>query len=204
MAPLDATPDHDPIETNEWVDALKGVLAASGPAVPLPDRAADRRRREEGAYSPFRRTPTTSTRIPVDLQPKMPGDFAIEEKIRNYARWNAMAMVVRANKHTNVGGHIASYASAAVLYDVGFNHFWHVPSGEHGGDLVFIQGHRRRASTPARSCWAGSPPSSSTLPAGGRRQGHLVVPAPWLMPTSGSSHVSMGLGPLMRSTRRAS
>ncbi len=200
MAPLDATPDHDPIETNEWVDALKGVLAASGPdrAHYLIERLIDVAR-EEGAYLPFSANTDYINTIPVDLQPKMPGDFAIEEKIRNYARWNAMAMVVRANKHTNVGGHIASYASAAVLYDVGFNHFWHVPSGEHGGDLVFIQGH----SAPgiyARAFMLGrlTARAARQLPPGGRRQGHLVYPHPWLMPDFWQfPTVSMGLGPLM-------
>ena len=180
MAPLDATPDHDPIETNEWVDALKGVLAAEGPdrAHYLIERLIDVAR-EEGAYLPFSANTDYINTIPVDLQPKMPGDFAIEEKIRNYARWNAMAMVVRANKHTNVGGHIASYASAAMLYDVGFNHFWHVPSGEHGGDLVFIQGHSRAGHLrPRVHAGAAHRRAARQLPPGGRRQGHLVVSAP--------------------------
>ena len=89
-----------------------------------------------------------------------------------------MAMVLRANKHTNVGGHIASFASAATLYDVGFNHFWHAPSDEHGGDLVFVQGH----SAPgvyARAFMLGPPHRGAArqLPAGSRRQGHLVVSA---------------------------
>ena len=70
------------------------------------------------------------------------------------ARWNATAMVLRADKQTNVGGHIASFASAATLYDVGYNHFWHAASATHGGDLMFVQGHRRPAFTRARSCSA--------------------------------------------------
>src|SRR5690606_25534397 len=93
------------------------------------------------AHMPFSANTAYINTIPVSVQPKIPGDQAIEHRIRSYARWNAMAMVVRANKHTNVGGHIASFASAATLYDVGFNHFWHAPSENHGGDLVFVQGH---------------------------------------------------------------
>jgi len=200
MAPLDATPDHDPIETNEWVDALKGVLAASGPdrAHYLIERLIDVAR-EEGAYLPFSANTDYINTIPVDLQPKMPGDFTIEEKIRNYARWNAMAMVVRANRHTNVGGHIASYASAAVLYDVGFNHFWHVPSGEHGGDLVFIQGH----SAPGIYARAFMLGRFTAEQLDNYRQevdgkGISSYPHPWLMPDFWQfPTVSMGLGPLM-------
>ena len=90
---------------------------------------------------PFSANTAYINTIPVDKQVRIPGDQAIEHRIRSYVRWNAMAMVVRANKHTNVGGHIASLASAATLYDTGFNHFWHAPSPEHGGDLVFVQGH---------------------------------------------------------------
>ena len=200
MAPLDATPDHDPIETNEWVDALKGVLAASGPdrAHYLIERLIDVAR-EEGAYLPFSANTDYINTIPVDLQPKMPGDFTIEEKIRNYARWNAMAMVVRANRHTNVGGHIASYASAAVLYDVGFNHFWRVPSGEHGGDLVFIQGH----SAPGIYARAFMLGRFTAEQLDNYRQevdgkGISSYPHPWLMPDFWQfPTVSMGLGPLM-------
>ena len=139
---MDMPHDVDPQETREWVDAIDGVLEVEGAdrAQFLIEQVIDRARRR-GAYLPFSANTAYINTIPADRQPKMPGDPTIEEKIRNYARWNAMAMVVRANKHTNVGGHIASYASAATLYDVGFNHFWHPPSESHGGDLVFIQGH---------------------------------------------------------------
>ncbi len=115
----------EPTDAFEWLDALAGVLGSAGPdrAHYLIERLIDAARKE-GAYLPFSANTDYINTIPADLQPRMPGDFAIEERIRNYARWNAMAMVVRANKHTNVGGHIASYASAAVLYDVGYNHFW--------------------------------------------------------------------------------
>ena len=139
---MDRQDDIDPQETREWLDALEGVLArgGAGPRA-LPDRAADR----QGAA--LRRVPAVlrQHRVhqhdPGRRQVRIPGDQNIEHTIRSFVRWNAMAMVVRANKHTNVGGHIASFASAATLYDVGFNHFWHAPSDEHGGDLVFFQGH---------------------------------------------------------------
>src|SRR4249920_1140719 len=139
---MDMNPDVDPQETKEWLDAIDGVLEHEGPdrAHFLIEQVIDKARRR-GAHMPFSANTAYINTIPVDKQPKMPGDPAIEEKIRNYARWNAIAMVVRANKHTNVGGHIASYASSATLYDVGFNWFWHAPSEENGGDLVFFQGH---------------------------------------------------------------
>ena len=116
--------DGDPLETREWIDALAGVLEHEGPdrAQFLIEQLIGEARRE-GAYVPFSANTDYINTIPVDMQPKMPGDQAIEERIRNVGRWNAMAMVLRANKDTNVGGHIASYASAATLYDVGFNHF---------------------------------------------------------------------------------
>jgi pyruvate dehydrogenase E1 component len=200
MAPLDATPDHDPLETREWIDALKAVLEVEGTerAHFIIDNLIDEARRF-GAFLPFSANTDYVNTIPVELQPKMPGDATIEEKIRNYARWNAMAMVVRANKHTNVGGHIASYASAATLYDVGFNHFWNAPSDAHGGDLVFVQGH----SAPgiyARAFMLGRLTAEQL---DGYRQevdgkGISSYPHPWLMPDFWKfPTVSMGLGPLM-------
>ena len=80
--------------------------------------------------------------IHVDDQPAFPGDLDLERRIRSLVRWNAMAMVLRANRETSeLGGHIATYQSAAMLFEVGFNHFWHAPSAEHDGDLVYLQGH---------------------------------------------------------------
>src|SRR5438067_12945224 len=139
---MDNIPDPDPQETQEWLAALEGVLTAEGPdrAHFLIEQLIDKARRS-GAFLPFSANTAYINTIPVEKQVRIPGDQNIEHRIRSYARWNAMAMVVRANKHTNVGGHIASYASAATLYDVGFNHFWHGPSKDHGGDLVFFQGH---------------------------------------------------------------
>jgi pyruvate dehydrogenase E1 component len=201
MAPLDATPsDRDPLETQEWVDALKGVLANEGPdrAHYLIERLIDVARKE-GAFLPFSANTDYINTLPHEVQAKFPGDPNIEEKIRNYARWNAMAMVVRANKHTNVGGHIASYASAATLYDVGFNHFWHAPSPEHGGDLVFIQGH----SAPgiyARMFMLGRLSESQLDNFRQEVDGDGIssYPHPWLMPDVWQfPTVSMGLGPYL-------
>jgi pyruvate dehydrogenase E1 component len=155
--------------------------------------------RKDGAYLPFSANTDYINTLPHDLQPKFPGDPNIEETIRNYARWNAMAMVVRANKHTNVGGHIASYASAATLYDVGFNHFWHATSDTHGGDLVFIQGH----SAPgiyARAFMLGrlTEQQLDNFRQEVDGKGISSYPHPWLMPDFWQfPTVSMGLGPYM-------
>src|SRR5664279_513463 len=115
---MDDIPDHDPQETREWLDALEGVLANEGPdrAHFLIEQLIDKARRN-GAYLPFSANTAYINTIRADRQVRLPGDFNIEQKIRHYVRWNAMAMVVRANKDTNVGGHIASFASAAMLYD---------------------------------------------------------------------------------------
>src|SRR5689334_5064100 len=198
--PMDMQPDVDPQETREWLDAIEGVIEHEGPdrAHFLIEQLVDKSRRR-GAYVPFSANTAYINTIPVDRQPKMPGDQAIEEKIRNYARWNAMAMVVRANKHTNVGGHIASYASAATLYDVGFNHFWHPASENHGGDLVLIQGH----SSPgiyARMYMLGrfTEEQMDNFRQEVDGKGISSYPHPWLMPDVWQfPTVSMGLGPLM-------
>jgi pyruvate dehydrogenase E1 component len=197
---MDTVPDRDPQETREWLDALDGVLAAEGPdrAHFLIEQLIDKARRS-GAYLPFSANTAYINTIPVENQVRIPGDQNIEHRIRSYTRWNAMAMVVRANKHTNVGGHIASYASAATLYDVGFNHFWHGMSDRHAGDLVFIQGH----SAPgiySRAFLLGRITESQL---DNFRQevdgtGIASYPHPWLMPDFWQfPTVSMGLGPLM-------
>jgi pyruvate dehydrogenase E1 component len=197
---MDAIPDTDPQETGEWLAALEGVLANEGPdrAQFLIEALIDKARRS-GAYLPFSANTAYINTIPVEKQVKLPGDFNIEQKIRHYVRWNAMAMVVRANKDTNVGGHIASFASAAMLYDVGFNHFWHAPSDTHGGDLVFVQGH----SAPgiyARAFMLGrfTPEQMDNFRQEVDGQGVSSYPHPWLMPDFWQfPTVSMGLGPLM-------
>ena len=197
---MDRIPDIDPQETREWLDALEGVLEAEGPdrAHFLIEQLIDKARRS-GAYLPFSANTAYINTIPVDKQVRIPGDQNLEHRIRSIARWNAMAMVVRANKYTNVGGHIASYASAATLYDVGFNHFWHGMSDKHAGDLVFIQGH----SSPgvySRAFLLGRLTEEQLDNFRQEVDGHGIssYPHPWLMPDFWQfPTVSMGLGPLM-------
>jgi len=197
---MDMIPDHDPQETREWLEALEGVLAAEGPdrAQFLIEALIDKARRS-GAYLPFSANTAYINTIPVEKQVRLPGDFNIEQTIRHYVRWNAMAMVVRANRDTNVGGHIASFASAAMLYDIGYNHFWHSPSEGHGGDLVFVQGH----SAPgvyARAFMLGrfTPAQMDNFRQEVDGKGISSYPHPWLMPDFWQfPTVSMGLGPLM-------
>ncbi|AEG68976.1 pyruvate dehydrogenase (acetyl-transferring), homodimeric type [Ralstonia solanacearum] len=192
--------DVDPQETKEWLEALQGVIGAEGP-----DRAAfllDKQleyARINGVTSPLHaETPYINT-IPVENQERIPGDQEIEHRIRSYTRWNAMAMVLRANKDTNVGGHISSFASAATLYDVGYNHFWHAPSDKHGGDMVFVQGH----SAPgvySRAFLLGrlSENQLDNFRQEVDGQGISSYPHPWLMPDFWQfPTVSMGLGPIM-------
>ncbi len=193
-------PDADPQETQEWLEALDGVLKHAGTqrAHFLLEQLVEKARRS-GAYFPFSANTAYLNTIPPQLEEHMPGDAEIENRIRSYVRWNAMAMVVRANKHTNVGGHIASFASAATLYDVGFNHFWRAQSESFGGDLVFVQGH----SAPgvyARAFMLGRLTAEQM---DNFRQevdgtGLSSYPHPWLMPDFWQfPTVSMGLGPLM-------
>src|SRR6266851_4438506 len=135
--------DADPRETQEWREALDSVLDFEGPerAYFLLEQVFVQARRK-GATVPYSaNTPYLNT-IPPDQQARHPGDRGIEHRIRSLIRWNAAAIVLRANKESSeLGGHIASFQSAATLYDVGFMHFWHAPSERHGGDLVYIQGH---------------------------------------------------------------
>src|SRR5690242_2445993 len=136
-------PDIDPRETAEWVEALEAVIRNDGPERAkqlLEEVFADARLRglhlAEDLSTPYINT------IPAEMEVSVPGDPELEHKVRSLIRWNAIAMVLQANKESSeLGGHIASYQSAATLYEVGFNHFWHAPSDTHGGDLVFIQGH---------------------------------------------------------------
>ena len=192
--------DADPVETQEWLQALDGVIHNEGPqrAAYLIDQQISHAR-VNGVVQPFHaETPYINT-IPVENQARLPGDQNIEHRIRSYTRWNAMAMVLRANKDTNVGGHISSFQSAATLYDVGYNHFWHAPSTEHGGDLIFVQGH----SAPgvyARAYMLGrltdDQLNNFRQEVGGK--GISSYPHPWLMPDFWQfPTVSMGLGPIM-------
>ncbi len=192
--------DVDPGETQEWLQALDGVIHNEGPerAAYLIDQQISHAR-VNGVVQPFHaETPYINT-IPVENQARLPGDQNVEHRIRSYTRWNAMAMVLRANKDTNVGGHISSFQSAATLYDVGYNHFWHAPSPEHGGDLIFVQGH----SAPgvyARAYMLGrlsdEQLNNFRQEVGGK--GISSYPHPWLMPDFWQfPTVSMGLGPIM-------
>jgi pyruvate dehydrogenase E1 component len=194
--------DLDPQETFEWVESLESVLEREGPdrAHFLLEKLIDKARRS-GAYLPYTANTAYLNTIPLSTQRPIPGDQAIEHTIRSVIRWNAAAMVVHANrKSSELGGHIASFASAATLYDVGFSHFFRAPNEENNGDLVFFQGH----SAPgiyARAFLEGRL-SEEQLKAFRQealdKNGLSSYPHPWLMPDFWQfPTVSMGLGPLM-------
>ncbi|MCB1511091.1 MAG: pyruvate dehydrogenase (acetyl-transferring), homodimeric type, partial [Hyphomicrobiaceae bacterium] len=135
--------DDRAMETEEWVDAVESVIAYDGTrrVDELLTSAVDVARRQ-GAHLPFAANTAYINTISPDEEPDHPGNRAIERRIRAAVRWNAAAIVLRANKETSeLGGHIASFQSAATLYDTGFMHFWRAPSESHGGDLIFYQGH---------------------------------------------------------------
>ncbi len=194
--------DLDPRETREWTEALQGVIKADGTdrAHYLLEQMVAQTRRA-GGHVPFAPTTEYINTIPPEREAQMPGDGNMEWRIRCLIRWNAMAMVVRANrKPGELGGHIASFASSATLYDVGFNHFWRAPSDSHPGDLVFHQGH----SSPgvyARSFLEGRIDEERLdlfrMEVAGHGKGLSSYPHPWLMPEYWQvPTVSMGLGPL--------
>ncbi len=193
--------DSDPLETREWLESIDSVLRTQGPerAAFLLNRITDRARRS-GAHMAYAANTAYLNTIDRADQPEYPGDVAMERRVENYIRWNAMAMVVHANrKSSEYGGHIATYASAATLYEVGFNHFWRAPTKENRGDLVYFQGH----SSPgiyARAYLEGR--LSREQLAGFRQEvgggGLSSYPHPWLMPDFWQfPTVSMGLGPMM-------
>jgi pyruvate dehydrogenase E1 component len=193
--------DVDLQESQEWLDALDSVLEREGArrAHYLIDRLIDRARRS-GAHLPYKATTAYVNSIRKDDEPTMPGDPGLEQRILSINRWNALAMVMKANLVSKeLGGHIASYASAATLYEVAFNHFLHAPSEDHGGDLVYFQGH----SAPgiyARAFLEGRLDEEQLLRF--RREvgggGLSSYPHPWLMPDFWQfPTVSMGLSPLM-------
>jgi pyruvate dehydrogenase E1 component len=198
---MDVMRDSDTIETQEWLDALASVKEHRGIEranfiVSSVVEAAQRDR----IYAPQSLTTAYCNTIPVEQQPDLPGDRATEHKLRSAIRWNALAIVLRANKESSeLGGHIASFQSAATLYDIGFGHFWHAPTETHGGDLIFIQGH----SSPgiyARAFLEGRLTEEQLLnyrqETGGK--GLSSYPHPWLMPEFWQfPTVSMGLGPLV-------
>ena len=197
--------DIDPQETAEWREALGAVLERSGPerARFILDALAALARQPSIGWQPARGTPCVNA-IPVERQAPFPGALAIEERLGSIMRWNALAMVVRANEaHAELGGHIASYASAADLFEVGFNHFFRAPRGGFGGDLVFYQPH----SAPgvyARAFLEGRLTEQDlahyrqelTAKTKGAR-GLSSYPHPWLMPDFWEFPPgSMGLGPI--------
>ena len=192
--------DIDPTETQEWLESIKAVIDADGPerAHHILERMVELTRRA-GAHLPFAPTTEYINTIPAHLEAKMPGDAQMEWRLRSLIRWNALAMVVRANrKPGELGGHIASFASAATLYDVGFNHFWRAPNDQHPGDLLFIQGH----SSPGVYARAFLEDRLTEDQLNHFRmevdgKGISSYPHPWLMPDFWQTPtVSMGLGPI--------
>ena len=201
MSDFNRTNDIDPIETQEWLDSINSMIEAHGPerAHFIINQMVDFARRS-GTYLPSTYNTAYLNTIPARLEPNYPGDRAIEKRIEAFIRWNAMAMVVNANrKSSEYGGHISTYASSATLYEVGFNHFWRAPSDKDRGDMVYIQGH----SSPgiyARAFLEGrlteSQLNSFRKEVGG--SGLSSYPHPWLMPNFWQfPTVSMGLGPMM-------
>lgn len=196
-----AEQDPDIIETKEWLDSLESVIEAEGPdrAHYLIEKLTDLARRR-GVDIQFGTNTAYVNTITPDQTPAFPGNLEIEGRIRSWIRWNAMAMVVKANrKDGDLGGHLSSFASLANLLDVGFNHFWHAENEEHGGDLLYIQGH----SSPgiyARAFLEGRLSEEQLLNFRQEVDGNglssyphpKLMPDFWQFPT-----VSMGLGPLM-------
>ena len=188
-------------ETREWIESLDSVIEREGP-----ERALDllgrlqTRAEEAGTGLPFTaNTPYVNT-IPAARQPAYPGQREIERRIKSIIRWNAMAMVVRANREeSGIGGHISTYASAATLYEVGYNHFFRGPGADHSGDLIYFQGHAApghyaRAFLEGRLSEADLRGFAREL---GPGKGLSSYPHPWLMPDFWQfPTVSMGLGPI--------
>jgi pyruvate dehydrogenase E1 component len=199
FAPLQGLDDE---EIQEWLESLDSVLQSSGPEVAM--EILERLRAHAtvaGLNLPFSANTPYANTIPVHLQPPFPGDQALERRIKSLIRWNALAMVVRANKHENgIGGHISTYASAATLYEVGFNHFFRARSEKFEGDTVYFQGHASpgiyaRGFLEGRFSAQQLENFRRELAPGG---GLSSYPHPWLMPQYWEfPTVSMGLGPLM-------
>jgi pyruvate dehydrogenase E1 component len=193
--------DIDPVETQEWLESIDSVLRAQGPerAHFLLEKLVDFTRRS-GAYLPFKPNTAYLNTISKAQQPDYPGDRSLERRNEAFIRWNALAMVVHANRsNAEYGGHIATYASAATLYEVGFNHFWRARSATHPGDMIYMQGH----SSPgiyARAYLEGRLDEGQLqrFRQEVRGGGLSSYPHPWLMPDFWQyPTVSMGLGPMM-------
>ncbi|MEA3180972.1 MAG: pyruvate dehydrogenase component, partial [Gammaproteobacteria bacterium] len=203
MTDIPKLDDLDPVETQEWLESIDSVLKTHGAerAHFILERLIDYTRRS-GAYLPFKPNTAYVNSIPTGREPEYPGNRALERRIEAYFRWNAMAMVVQANRvSSEYGGHLSSYASSATLYEVGFNHFWRAPSEKHPGDMVFMQGH----SSPgiyARAYLEGRLTEEQLRhfrqEAAAPGVGLSSYPHPWLMPDFWQfPTVSMGLGPMM-------
>ncbi len=192
--------DVDPLETNEWIESLNSVIENDGAsrASYLLNKVIDQAYKAGLILPDTRTTPYINT-IPVEAEVKSPGDQNIERKIRAYIRWNAAAMVTKANKkNPALGGHIGTFASAATLYDIGMNHFWRAKNNKFGGDLIYFQGH----SAPGMYARAFLEGRLSEKQLDNFRQevdpdGLSSYPHPWLMPNFWQfPTVSMGLGPI--------
>jgi pyruvate dehydrogenase E1 component len=201
MAPESKPDDIDPVETQEWLESIDSVLRVEGPerAHFLLERLIDYTRRS-GRYLPFKPNTAYLNTISTGQEPEYPGDRALERRLEAYIRWNAMAMVVQANRRSSeYGGHLSTYASSATLYEVGFNHYWRAPSERHPGDMIFIQGH----SSPGIYARAYLEGRLSEEQLRHFRQevsgpGLTSYPHPWLMPKFWQfPTVSMGLGAMM-------
>ena len=199
MNPALAPLDTDPQETQEWREALQAVTQVAGRprAHYLLDQLSDQDVAHHGDLHARAWTAYVNS-IPVERQPAYPGDLAIERRLNAMIRWNAMVMVLRAGKHSNVGGHIATYQSAAVLYDVGFDHFFRGRTDTFDGDMIYIQGHSApgiygRAFVEGRI----APERMDNFRRESDRDGLSSYPHPRLMPDFWQfPTVSMGLGPL--------
>ena len=198
--PQTSQDDIDPTETQEWFEALESVLQEEGTerAHYILEQLLNYAH-QVGLSLPYRATTPYLNTIPLGKEPTYPGDTHIEKRISALIRWNAVAMVLHAGKKApELGGHIASYASAATLYDIGFNHFFHASTEDHGGDFVFIQGH----SAPgiyARAFLEGrlTEKDLANFRQEANCKGLSSYPHPWLMPNFWQfATVSMGLGPL--------
>ena len=201
MAPIDNKQDSDSLETEEWLQSLDALIENAGEerAHYIIERLVAHSR-QSGIDLPYTANTSYINTIARHKEAKSPGDHEIEWRIRSWIRWNAMVMVVKANTiSSELGGHIATFASAATLYDVGFNHFWRAPDHKHGGDLIYYQGH----SAPGMYARAFLEGRLTEDQLDNYRQevddkGIPSYPHPWLMPEFWQfPTVSMGLGPLM-------
>jgi pyruvate dehydrogenase E1 component len=203
LAGLTVMDDADPIETTEWMDSMDSVLKHGGPERAqflLQQLIIQVSKLGTAAKMPSGITTAYINTIPPEQEPAFPGNRELERKIKSAVRWNAMAMVKIANKTTNVGGHIATFASAATLYEIGWNHFFKGRNDNHPGDIVFYQGHASpgpyaRAFLEGRLTEQNLKNFRQELQPGG---GLSSYPHPWLMPEFWQfPTVSMGLGPIM-------